>query len=72
MITVFLHTFPSVETSLISVLTEEVGFPQIALMKLMSVYSSLTYKFPNQTIYYFSEIFEEFIIANLVCSYELN
>ena len=39
--------------------------------EIMSVHVSLTCKVPNQTIYHFSEISVEFIMANLVCNYEL-
>ena len=45
-------------------------FPQIALIKLILVYFSLT--FLSQTVYHFSEFFVAFSLANVGCNYGLN
>ena len=44
----------------------------MALIKLILVYFRSTFKFSNQTVYDFSEIFVEFSSANLGCNYEFN
>ena len=72
MIFVSLHTSPSVQIRLIFISKGIVEFPQIALIKFTSVHFSLTFKFRNQTIDHFSEIFVEFNLANLGCNYGLN
>ena len=72
MIFVSLHTSPSVQIRLIFISKGIVEFSQIALIKFTSVHFRLTFKFRNQTIDHFSEIFVEFNLANLGCNYGLN
>ena len=55
----------------ISILKAEVGFLQIALIKLCQYTSVCHCEFPNQTIYH-PEIFVEFSLSSLGCNDELN